>query len=83
MRCSDCKTTELITMCDQADGLCSPCRSRRKDAKKVANGLGDFEDVDLVNELLRRGWVAGERIRRGRKQTMLRAPLDHERNSRC
>lgn len=86
MHCIDCGIA-LKTMCDQSDGLCSLCRSRRKDARKNVEAhygrLSDFEDVDLVNELLRRGWVAGERIRRGRKQTTLRAPLDHERNSRC
>lgn len=82
MLCSDCRT-QLKTMCDESDGLCSRCRSARKDAKKNDTGLGDFEDVDLVNELLRRGWVAGERFRRGHKQTTLRAPLDHERKGRC
>lgn len=47
-----------------------------RDDFEWANGLENVESIHLVNELLRRGWVAGERTRNGRKQTILRAPLE-------
>ena len=46
-----------------------------RDGFEWANGLENVDTVHLVNELLRRGWVAGHRTRNSKRQTVLRAPL--------
>lgn len=47
-----------------------------RDGFEWGNGLENVESFQLVNELVRRGWVLSERTRNGRKQTILRAPLE-------
>lgn len=64
--------------------ICAACRADvapRVDVGQTmewASGLEGVQTHELVDELLKRGWVPRERIRNGRKRVVLLAPQDND-----
>lgn len=54
---------------------------RDEEVTEIATGLAGIESWQLVDELLKRGWEAKERVRNGRVRTVLLEPADHTRQT--